>query len=93
MEEVCVSCPDTLCGTGQYRNACGGSEPGHCIDCSNAPENAVYTSPGTPFDQNACMWECANNTEPPGNATEEVRGRASHYCRLEWLHAQQTNHG
>ena len=56
---VCNGCAHN-CDTGEYRSGCGGTSPGSCANCSNAPTNTKYTAQGS-INQNNCAWKCSPN--------------------------------
>ncbi|EKX49903.1 hypothetical protein GUITHDRAFT_104300 [Guillardia theta CCMP2712] len=61
---TCLPCNITVldCSIGEYFSACDGTRDGACIPCSNKleGENTKYTSPGIPFDENNCAWDCVS---------------------------------
>ena len=46
------------CPAGKFRACSIGYSPGNCVNCSNAPEEAMYTSSGNPITSNNCSWLC-----------------------------------
>lgn len=72
----CVNCQTDPCPTGKYRSGCVGNYSGTCIDCTNRGNlntnlNSLYTSAGTPFDQNTCAYQCVSGyfLKSDGNCT------------------------
>jgi hypothetical protein len=56
---ACYQCTSTACATGQYRSKCTATSDGRCVPCTNPiPQNAVYSSAGSPYDSNSCAWVC-----------------------------------
>eukprot|EP00457_Paulinella_chromatophora_P001014 gb/GEZN01001016.1/.p1 GENE.gb/GEZN01001016.1/~~gb/GEZN01001016.1/.p1 ORF type:complete len:1072 (+),score=15.70 gb/GEZN01001016.1/:33-3218(+) len=58
----CVACVE--CVAGQYRTGCGGSDPGTCQQCSNAPSNSIH------IKSDSCGWTCASAYHKVGNFCE-----------------------
>ena len=54
----CVRCT-VECGDGQYLTGdCTPLTNTECVDCTNRPANAEYTSPGLTYDGNDCEFLC-----------------------------------
>ena len=56
----CAACDTSSCPVGNYRSPCTASANGKCVACSKAPEHAVYTSGGKPYNSDDCDWSCAS---------------------------------
>jgi len=64
----CVDCTTASCAIGQYRAACNETDDGICTSCTNSkPENTEYSSPGIPYDSNACQWTCVSGFYKDGS--------------------------
>ena len=54
----CFPCETADCPAGEYRSACKAEAGAACVDCTTKPPNSRYTSAGTPFNSDACKWQC-----------------------------------
>ncbi|EKX54153.1 hypothetical protein GUITHDRAFT_100400 [Guillardia theta CCMP2712] len=64
----CVNCTTAPCPVGHFRTACNETHDGVCTACTNSkPENSVYSSPGIPYDSNACGWTCMSGYYKDGS--------------------------
>ncbi len=43
------------------------TKDGTCLECYNAPPNAIYTSSGTVWNQSSCEWVCNAGYEKSGD--------------------------
>ena len=59
--DTCKSCTVSSCAIGAYRTNCTSNADGTCASCSNLPENAQFTSAGSPFNADNCLWACNTN--------------------------------
>mmetsp|Transcript_2616 Transcript_2616/g.6306 ORF Transcript_2616/g.6306 Transcript_2616/m.6306 type:complete len:375 (+) Transcript_2616:1154-2278(+) len=53
-----TTCDNDVCAFGQWRGPCNAKNRGACLDCSKGT-NSVFTAAATPFNQDACAWECS----------------------------------
>ena len=65
---VCLACNISLCSIGFYRSQCLSTSDGICVECSNKPAEAIFNTPGSPYNQNNCGWTC--NTSFFKNGTQ-----------------------
>ena len=56
--EGCIACTSSQCPVGHYRGPCGFSSDGECLLCTGNPANSLFTSPGSPSNQDNCAWSC-----------------------------------
>jgi hypothetical protein len=55
---ACKLCSTMACPNGQYRGACTATADRPCLACTKKPANALFSSPGSPFDADSCEWKC-----------------------------------
>ena len=51
-------CDDTMCEYGRWRGPCDVTYRGKCVECTKSI-NSTITKAATPFNQDACEWECS----------------------------------
>jgi hypothetical protein len=65
---TCKSCSTTDCPSGQYRGQCADTADRPCLACTKKPDNAVFSSAGSPYNADACAWKCGAGYYRSGGA-------------------------
>ena len=55
---TCSACSTSVCPVGQYRALCTSTTDSVCVNCTARPSFSLYTSSGSPYNQDNCTWRC-----------------------------------
>ena len=57
---LCNPCTTSPCNAGYFRGNCSALSDAPCKPCSGLPNNAIFTSAGSPANVDNCQWACSS---------------------------------